>query len=282
KGVFALRRDTLNSIVDALLPQNLLSIYQIRGAMANNFKKQEADLKSIANSGWNAELIPDEEILKSQFPEVLENIKKDQARINELDALFAAANEVSDDESESDSEQYENGVLPKDQVKQLKADKKEYNGQLRDLKKQQKFAKKDEQANIAAGGLALVALEKRIQHFNDGVAFIDAKLAQHTALEKELKELKAGIKEAEKKKDDLVEVALNKVSHIEAKILIEARFKKDLETDFNAYIQSITTTLVKAVENLHNKYAVTVKEILIQREQEGEMFNIFMKELGYE
>jgi hypothetical protein len=30
----------------------------------------KADLKSIAASGWGPELIPDDEILASQFPEV--------------------------------------------------------------------------------------------------------------------------------------------------------------------------------------------------------------------
>ncbi len=98
KGVFSLRRDALDSIVEALLPEQLLSLYQIRGAMANNFKQQAADLKSIANSGWNAALIPDAEILQSQFPEVLVNIQKDQARINELEALFAEVNDSSEEE----------------------------------------------------------------------------------------------------------------------------------------------------------------------------------------
>ena len=149
KGVFALRRDALNSIVDALLPEQLLSVYQIRGAMANNFKKQEADLKSIANSGWNAELIPDQEILQSQFPEVLASLKQDQARINELEALFAAANESGDEGEGEAPEGEESGALPKERVKQLKADKKEHNGQLRDLKKQLKYAKKEDADSVA-------------------------------------------------------------------------------------------------------------------------------------
>lgn len=119
KGVFALREEALNSIVTTLLPKNLLSLYQIRGAMANNFKKQEADLKSIANSGWNAELIPDQKILQSQFPQVLASLKQDQTCINELDALFAAANENNDEETEPDND---NGVLPKQRATIRRAD----------------------------------------------------------------------------------------------------------------------------------------------------------------
>lgn len=276
KGVFALRRDALNSIVDALLPQQLLSLYQIRGVMANNVKKQEADLKSIANSGWNAELIPEDEILQSQFPDVLANIKKDQARINELEALFAAAESGDDEEGESDaSDDDNNGVLPKTQVKQLKADKKEHNAQLRDLKKQLKYAKKEDPTRTQQ-------LEQEIAGRSQQIADIDKQLSQHTELESELKELKAGLKKAEKKKDDLIEAARQQISNTEAKALIEARFKQELEAEYAAYIRAISSRLVKAVENLHNKYAVTVKEIVAERDREAELLEGFMRELGYE
>jgi type I restriction enzyme M protein len=277
KGVFALRRESLNSIVDALLPQNLLSLYQIRGAMASNFKNSEAELKSIANSGWNAELIPDEEILQSQFPQVLADIKKDQARINELEALFAAANEVSDDEDSADDndDEKENGVLPKAQVKTFKATQKENNGQLRDFKKELKFAKKEDEARVKE-------LEVQIEGLNEANNTIDQKLAQHTALEKELKELKAGIKEAEKKKDELVQKAREKITPIEARELIEKRFKQLMQASFDQYLRQLVTHLVKAVENLYGKYAVTVKDILNERDQQAEMLDGFMQELGYE
>ncbi len=277
KGVFALRRESLNSIVDALLPEKLLSIYQIRGAMANNFKNSEAELKSIANSGWNAELIPDEEILQSQFPQVLADIKKDQARVNELDALFAAANEVSDDEDSADGndEENESGVLPKAQVKELKASQKENNGQLRDLKKELRFAKKEDEARAKV-------LEIQIEGLNKANTTIDEKLVQHTALEKEFKVLKAGIKEAEKKKDDLVEKAREKITPEEAKELIEKRFKQLMQASFDQYLRQLVTHLVKAVENLHGKYAITVKDILTERDQQAELLDGFLQELGYE
>lgn len=277
KGVFALRRDALDSIVEALLPQQLLSLYQIRGVMANNVKKQEADLKSIANSGWNAELIPDEEILQSQFPEVLASIQKDQARINELEALFAAADSGEDDEENGDTPESDNdsGVLPKAQVKQLKADKKEHSAQLRDLKKQLTYAKKEDPVRAQQ-------LEQEITERSEQIALIDQQLSQHTELEQELKALKAGLKEAEKKKDDLIEAARENISNVEAKGLIEERFKQELEAEYAAYIRAVTSSLVKAVENLHNKYAVTVKEIVAKRDREAELLDGFMRELGYE
>ncbi|GAB1258267.1 N-6 DNA methylase [Aurantivibrio plasticivorans] len=278
KGVFALRRDALDSIVEALLPEQLLSLYQIRGVMANNIKKQEADLKSIANSGWNAELIPEDEILQSQFPEMLEGIKKDQARINDLEALFNASDSSEEDDENADSESSEedsSGVLPKAQVKQLKADKKEFNGQLKDLKKQLKFAKEEDSARATL-------LEQDIENITAQIRAIDEKLSNHVKLEAELKELKAGLKAGEKKSEASIAKARESISDTDAKALIEAGFKQELEAEYATYVRAITSSLVNAVENLHNKYAVTVKEVVAERDREAELLAEFMKELGYE
>ncbi|MCA6126772.1 MAG: class I SAM-dependent DNA methyltransferase [Thalassolituus sp.] len=317
KGVFALRREALNSIVDALLPQNLLSLYQIRGAMANNFKNAEAELKSIANSGWNAELIPDEEILQSQFPQVLIDLKKDQARINELEALFAAADE--DDYELSD----ENPALPSAYNKQLKEDKKipvndlkeaikvikiQIGEGLNQIKSEAglpkgtkkgdftKITQKDPNFNLVdnlfelAGsqGVDLVNkgdIKKLAKQGGDALQLIEeieGKLLAHKELDDEFKELKAGIKEAENKKDDLVQKAREKITPEEAKELIEQRFKQQMQASFDQYLRQLVTHLVKAIENLHGKYAVTVKDILTDRDQQAELLNGFLQGLGYE
>ena len=63
------------------MPHNLLDVYQARGAVAAYIKSLESDLKSIAASGWGPELIPDDEILQSQFPKVLEQIEQETARM---------------------------------------------------------------------------------------------------------------------------------------------------------------------------------------------------------
>ena len=106
-NVYSLRRRFMQSIAATLTPYGLLAVHTVRGAMASYFKTLEADFKSIAASGWNAELIPDDEILASQFPEVLAAQAERQARIAELAALFAAADEVEDEaevEAEDDAE----------------------------------------------------------------------------------------------------------------------------------------------------------------------------------
>ena len=120
-NVYALRRNLLASIEQTFAGTKILTGHQIRGAFARYVDALQADLKSIAASGWGPELIPDADILESQFPEVIAEMDAKRTRLAELTALFAAADE-EDYEDEDDV-----GVLPVNQVKALKEDLKELN-----------------------------------------------------------------------------------------------------------------------------------------------------------
>jgi type I restriction enzyme M protein len=67
------------------------------GSFAAYWNSITNDIKSVIASGWNAELIPDDEILQSQFPEVLKELKDNEARRDELQAKFDEVNELEDD-----------------------------------------------------------------------------------------------------------------------------------------------------------------------------------------
>ncbi len=130
-NVFTLRRRFMQSIAATLAPYGLLEVHTVRGAMASYFKALKADFKSIAASGRNAELIPDDEILASQFPAVLASQAERQARIVELQALFAAADEdEGEDEVEDDAEV---GVLPSAVARQFKEENREDRAALGEL-----------------------------------------------------------------------------------------------------------------------------------------------------
>lgn len=146
KNVFELRRECLETIGIALKPIYFLNLYKIRGALAGYIDNPErgiaADLKSVAASGWGAELIPEEDILISQFPEVLEKLEQDRTRIAELEALFASVEET-EEESENTGGENETGILPKSIVKSLKNNRKALNGDQRDNKKNIKSLNQD-------------------------------------------------------------------------------------------------------------------------------------------
>jgi len=289
-SVFALRRKFISSIAEALVSQGVLGLHQVRGAFAAYMTGLAAEFKSVAASGWGPELIPEEDILQSQFPEVLEQIERDQARIAELEGMFAAASAAEEDE-EGEAEPSEEGVLPKSKVKALKDEKKALGGEIRQIKKQVKTMRRDAERMEGLGGsrkemntllteasdLDAEGLEK-----HQRVEEIDGELARHVELENELKTLKANIRQVEKKKDDLVAAARAKISQDEAKQLILQRFKRLLSDEFDGYLRQYQRAFIAAIENLWDKYAVTTKQILAQRDEEAAQLNTFLKELGYE
>jgi type I restriction enzyme M protein len=94
--------------------------------------------------------------------------------------------------------------------------------------------------------------------------------------------LKTNIREVEKKKDDLVAAARAKIIEDEARQLILERFKRLLNEQFDEYLRQYQRGLIAAVENLWQKYAVTMQQILAERDREAEQLDQVLVELGYE
>jgi type I restriction enzyme M protein len=288
QNVFGVRKLFLESIVDVLLPHNMLDLHKAQGAVASYMDNIASDLKSVAASGWGAELIPEEDILASQFPAVLEQLEQDKARILELEGLFAAGD--TDEDSADEAEESEGGVLPKAVVKSCKESMKALKGELKNVNAELKAVKQDIKRAKASGFTADLAslqererkLDKQAERINQEIANIENKLETHSELDKELKTLKANLRESEKKKDDLVEKAREKITEQEAKELILERFRKLLLSEYQGYLRQYRQGFVAKVENLWRKYSVTVKEILAERDQEADLLKQFLVELGYE
>ncbi|MCB2212999.1 N-6 DNA methylase [bacterium] len=292
KALFELRRDFLDEIEDVLTPQGILTLHQVRGAFAGYMKDLESDFKSVAASGWSAELIPEQDILESQHPETLAGLERDRARITELTALFAAADTAGEDEDgEGDEDDASDGVLPREVVKTLKANRKELKGEVKQLTKQAKILRQDlkRMDGLFGAGDDKLAAERelaRIQNTlsdnEDDLAEIDTKLETHTALEQELKDRRASVRATEKLKDELVASARDKISEDEAKALILDRLQRRLTDQYDGYLRQYLRGVIAAVENLWDKYAVTANDILAARDAEAAQLETYLKELGYE
>ena len=210
-NVYDLRRQLLANISAAFTKQKLLTDHQTRG-FARYMDDLKADLKSVAASGWGAELIPDAEILESQFPELLAEMEQKRLRLAELSTLFAAA----DEEDYEDSD--DSGVLPGEQVKTLKAELKEANAQARLAKKEQRRGDWDSYR------LESVEIEER--------------LARHKAFEEEARKLKNDLRANEKTQEELVAAAREKINHDEARRVIVDRLHRLLVQVFEGYLRA--------------------------------------------
>ena len=318
-NVYLMRRSLLKSIAQVLAGQDLLTPFQVRGAFAKYVNLLKADFKSIAASGWGPELIPDQDILQSQFPEVLEEMEQSQIHIAELQALFAAADAEDFEDTEN------SGVMPGTEVKAKKEELKSLNNEWKNHLKEVKalagnifteikaagrlpkgenkgyyctdgLTQKDPQF---ANGQRILELADQVHHsseYADALSQamesgklsyehahrIEQSLARHKVLEDEVKTLKATLKGMENKRDDLVAKAREKISRDEARIVIVERLRKVLMNTYEAYLRADQRACVKAIENLWGKYAVTAKAIEAERDTASKQLKEYLVELGYD
>lgn len=307
-NVYALRRALVTDIDAVFAGQTLLNPFQIRGAMARYVDGLKTDLKSVAASGWGAELIPDDEILRSEFPELIEELAAKRARIDEVQALFAAADEEGY-EDEDDS-----GVLASAEVRRLKDLIKTQGAELKALVRAAQGAAPDLVAEIglpkgaaklgklgdpdivavrrlaAAAGKAgstspfaapVLALAQQGQAMVEALAATEFRLARHKNLEDEAKALKAELRAAEKKREELVAAAREKITPDVARSQILARFRNTLFETYRAYLDAERRMVTASVEKLHDKYAVTVRDVEEKRRRAAIELSRHLKALGY-
>lgn len=275
-SLFDFNNNLTDRFVATLTSLNVLDKYQVRGSFAHFSDTLKSDFRSVQSSGWTAELIPDDELIANEFPEVLADLKRLENRRDELDAKFAEIAEI--DPEEWDAEQYE--VMPKSVISDIKAETKELKAQKRELTKQQKALEKrrklgesvaDEAARCAAD---IAALDKQI-------ADKEAGIAHHIDLENELKGCRKKIREIELSKEALADKAREQISDDDARRLITQRWLATLHDNIAVYLEAHARRLQQSVELLHDKYSVTLTDLLSERDEATKELDGYLKELGY-
>ena len=144
---------------------------------------------------------------------------------------------------------------------------KAFKSELKEAKAQAKLAKK----------------EKRDQsEFLIRTEVAEKRLARHKALEDEERQLKADLRATEKKKEELVAAAREKINRDEARRVILDRLHRLLMQTYEGYLRADQRACTAVLENLHVKYAVTAKTIEAKRDAETARLKTFLAELGYE
>ena len=267
KEVFLMKNELLESFNEELMKPGMLDTHRVSGVFVSFWWDIAYDLKSIASSGFNAELIPDDVILESQFPDKLAALKEQQNRLEEIESLFAQANAESGDEDAEIDDLDDMEVLPKSVVKDLKDSIKEHNGSIKALKREMKEKGADRL--------------KEIEGYEKMIAEIEAKLARHTAIEDEQKKLKRDVKAFKDLTDELVHKAKEKITPDEAEEIIMQRFHETIKGILSTYMKQHLMAVIAYMENLWDKYKVTAREIEAERDREAEKLEGYLKKLGY-
>lgn len=257
---YAIRRQWVEDLSSKLDSLNVLDQYQVRGAFADFALKIRDEFAAISAIGFDSGLVPDEDILVTAAPELIQKAKNIESRVAELQAIFDEVKAADEDEEAENDEPHESGVLPKALLANLKDESKA-------LKKSVAQAQKARSADLHD-------LQARQQE-------VDATLEAHDALDKELKKLKKDLKDFEKSREDLIEAFRAKITPGQARENVLGRWKSALLANYALRVDAARDAAEKRLMMLHQKYAVTLAEIEQRREAQAEKLNRFLKELGY-
>ncbi len=284
KNVFDLYHVFSATITAQIGRLGILDEFKCRGGFAGFWSEIFNDLRSVAASGWNAELIPEEEILKSQFPEVIKELEECVARKDELESMFEDVNNLEEDAWNED--EYE--LFPKDELAAVKATIKELGTELKEAKKEIRNKAKQIKA-LKKSGEACEDLEHEVEKITSQAAELEKqiakqekRIARHQEMEKELKESRKKIKEIRELREQLVDKARSEISEIDAKELILARWEKTLYAKVDDYLLQYSRHLRTALENMWEKYDQPLQSILKERDIAASELANYLKELGYE
>ena len=275
-SIFDFNNNLTERFVSELTKQNVLDKYQVRGSFAHFSDTLSSDFRSVQSSGWTAELIPDDELIANEFPEVLADQKRLENRRDELDAKFAEIAEIEPEEW--DAEQYE--LMPKAVISEVKAEIKELKSLRTKLNKEKKALEKrlksgaDVKPALARCEQELAEAEKQIEEKEAGIA-------HHVDLENELKDCRKKLREIEVNKEFLADKAREQISNDDARRLICERWLRTLHDTVNVYLEAHTRRLQQAVELLYDKYSVTLTSLIEERKAATDELENYLIELGY-
>lgn len=275
-SIFDFNNNLTERFVSELTKQNVLDKYQVRGSFAHFSDTLSSDFRSVQSSGWTAELIPDDELIANEFPEVLADQKRLENRRDELDAKFAEIAEIEPEEW--DAEQYE--LMPKAVISEVKAEIKELKSQKTKLNKEKKSLEKRLKSGADVKP-ALVRCEQELAEVEKQIEAKEAGIAHHVDLENELKDCRKKLREIEVNKEFLADKAREQISNDDARRLICERWLKTLHDTVNVYLEAHTRRLQQAVELLYDKYSVTLTSLIEERDAATEELENYLIELGY-
>ncbi len=284
QNVYDLYHVFSTTIAKNLSALGILDDFKSRGAFASYWNTLFTDLRSVSASGWNAELIPDEEILQSQFPDVLKELRDNETRRDELEALFEEVNDL--EEGVWNEDDYE--VWPKDELAEIRGRIKLLGGELKVNIRDFKNKEKQKKALLKSGGRILL-IEKEMERSEGNANKLEQQITsetkrfvRHLELDIKLKQCRKVINEIKERKEKLVEDARKKINEPEAKRLILERWERTLYLTVDEYLAQYQHTLRNALENLWEKYHQPMHAILKERDDASKELVGYLKELGYE
>ena len=287
------RHELLTTLKAKLVPLGVLDEFKNAGVFVNWWQQIRYDLKTIVSTGWHHSLIPDDYLIAEYF----------QAEADAIEALEATIAEAQGELSEAvETAQEVSGYEPDEDEKVTAAViKKALKALIDDLKDSAGASAKKELKNLTDQDKAIKAIEKRIRdaratlkekaaelkfklelkrlgaddfkaetqaliaQANDRLAGLDPKKKADkktiTALHKDKESLNARLART----DAVLKAIGGQISEADARRLILKKIYDIARAELDRYLNAEKRVLVRAVENLWEKYAISADELEEQR-----------------
>ena len=275
------------------MPLGVLDEFKSAGLFVNWWQQMRYDLKTIVSTGWHHTLIPDEYLIAEYF----------QAEADAIEALEATIAEAQGELSEAvETAQEVSGYEPdEDEKVTVAVIKKALKALIDDLKGTTGASARRELENLTDQDKAIKAIEKRIKdaratlkekaaelefklelkrlgaddfktetqslvaQADDRLAGLDPKKKADkktiTALHKDKESLNARLART----DAVLKVIGGQISEADARRLILKKIYDVARAELDRYLNAEKRVLVRAAENLWEKYATAANELEEQR-----------------
>lgn len=303
------RHELMTALKAKLVPLGILDEFKSAGVFVNWWQQIRYDLKTIVSTGWHHTLIPDEYLIAAFFKAEADAIDALEAGIAEAQSELAEAVELAQEVAAYEPEQDETVTVAviKKALKELIDDLKDSAGES---------ARKELKA-LQAQQDAIAAIEKRLRDAKVELKTLADELALKLQLKRsgtddftaETKELlhqvhkRIAVLDPAKKEDKKTITALNKdkgaltgrlasidsvlaaiggqLTDDEARVLILKKLFDTAAAELNRYLNAEKRGLTGAVENLWDKYALSVRMLDAARAETIKELSSFLRSLEY-
>ena len=303
------RHELLTTIKTKLIPLGVLDEFQSAGVFVNWWQQIRYDLKTIISTGWHHTLIPDAYLIASFFRAAADAIEVLEAKISETQSGLAEAVETAQEVAayEPGEDETVTAAVIKKALKELIDDLNDSTGEsaIKELKalQAQEKAITELEKRIKESKAELKTLTDEMEHklqlkrlggdefkaeSKQLLGQVDTRLATLDEDNKEekkkisaLQKDKAALEARIAKTDTLVASIGGQLTEAEARALILKKLYDLANQELNRYLNAEKRQLIRLVENLWDKYAISSRVLESDRTRTLKVLDGFLSGLGY-
>jgi type I restriction enzyme M protein len=303
------RQELLKTIKKKLIPLSVLDEFKSAGVFVNWWQQIRYDLKTIISTGWHHTLIPDSYLIAQFFQAEADAIEVLEVKIGEIQGELEEAVETAQEVAayEPDADETVTAAVIKKALKELIDDLKGSKGEsalkeLKALQEQEKTISSFE-SRMKEAKAKLRTLTDELEHklqlkrlggedfkveskllfsqVETRLAVLDENKKEDkkkiTALQKD----KAALETRMAKTDALLASIGGKLTETDAKTLILRKLYDLANQELNRYLNAQTRVLIRGVEILWDKYALSSRKLELQRTETLEALDESLSRLEY-